>query len=105
MKPYKKLLPFELGKFQALLLGLFGILLGIVYSFGGLIYDLITTHTVNFGTLLAFQALLAMPIIFGTFGFFLGIIEAFLYNLVAKYFVWIRQYLISINSLKDNKDE
>jgi hypothetical protein len=35
---------------------------------------------------LAFGALIGMPIIFATFGFIVGLIEAFLYNLFARWF-------------------
>ena len=56
-----------------------GLIAGILYSFGGAIYDLLTT-----GTALAFLALIGMPILFATFGFMVGLIEAFLYNLFAR---------------------
>ena len=61
-----------------------GLIAGILYSFGGVIYDLLTTGTVNWGTALAFLALIGMPILFATFGFMVGLIEAFLYNLFAR---------------------
>jgi len=74
------------AKFQGFLLLLLGGIAGILYSFGGLIYDLFITGTVNWGTALAFFALLGMPIIFGVFGFFIGILEAILYNMFASQF-------------------
>lgn len=49
-----------------------GILLGILYSFGGLIVDLFTMG-LNYGTLLAFGALIGMPLIFGASGLAVGI--------------------------------
>ena len=61
-----------------------GLIAGILYSFGGAIYDLLTSGTVNWGTALAFLALIGMPILFATFGFLVGLIEAFLYNLFAR---------------------
>ncbi len=48
-----------------------GLVCGVLYSFGGLVVDLLTIG-LNWGTVLAFGALVGMPIIFGTFGFFLG---------------------------------
>ena len=48
-----------------------GLLLGIVYSIGGLFADLATTG-LNGGTALAFLALVGMPAIFATIGFACG---------------------------------
>lgn len=62
-----------------------GLIAGILYSFGGAIYDLLTSGTVNWGTALAFLALIGMPILFATFGFLVGLIEAYLYNLFASW--------------------
>jgi hypothetical protein len=45
-----------------------GLLCGVLYSFGGLVVDSLTTG-LNWGTMMAFMALVGMPIIFGTFGF------------------------------------
>lgn len=63
-----------------------GLVAGILYSFGGAIYDVLTTGSVNLGTALAFLALIGMPIIFAAFGFIVGLIEAVLYNLFAGWF-------------------
>ena len=52
-----------------------GLICGVLYSFGGLVIDLLTIG-LNRGTLLAFGALVGMPVIFGTFGFFLGALIA-----------------------------
>ncbi len=38
------------------------------------------------GTALAFLALIGMPITFAAFGFVVGLIEAFLYSLFAKWY-------------------
>jgi hypothetical protein len=48
-----------------------GLVCGVLYSVGGLFYDL---HTVglNWGTAMAFMALVGMPVILGTFGFICG---------------------------------
>lgn len=67
--------------FQSLLLGLVGLLLGILYSVGGFFYDLLIEGSVNQGTALAFLALLGMPLIGICLGFFLGLVEAVLFNI------------------------
>lgn len=60
------------ARLQAVLFVLVGFLFGILYSFGGAIYDLYSSGTVNSGTGLAFLALIGMPIIFSAFGNILG---------------------------------
>jgi hypothetical protein len=79
-----RVLPF--ARFQAVLVAHLGLVAGITYSFGGLIYDLVTTGSVNLGTALAFGALLGMPVTFAAFGFVVGIVEALLFNLFARWF-------------------
>ena len=74
------------AKFQAFMTGLLGVVAGILYSFGGLIYDLAVSGSVNWGTALAFLALIGMPVIFWAFGFLAGVFEALLYNLYASKF-------------------
>ena len=53
-----------------------GLVCGVLYSFGGLIVDLLTTG-LNWGTAMAFGALIGMPVIFGASGFLLGALLAF----------------------------
>lgn len=83
--------------FQAILIGLIGLLCGILYAFGGLIIDLLVTFGVlsseamstpglSIGTVFAFGALIGMPLIFVVGGFLLGVLEAFLYNLFQRWF-------------------
>ena len=90
-----KINPFSFARFQAVLGALLGLIAGIFYSFGGLIIDTLVTlgwvttsetPGLSLGTVLAFGALIGMPIIFATFGFIVGLIEAFLYNLFARWF-------------------
>ena len=50
-----------------------GLACGVLYSVGGLFYDLYTTG-LNGGTAMAFGALIGMPLIFGTFGFLVGLL-------------------------------
>lgn len=86
---------FSFAKFQAFLFSLVGLLAGILYSFGGLIIDTMVslnlmtseeTAGLGYGTILAFMALIGMPLIFGIIGLLAGILEAFLYNTVVKWF-------------------
>lgn len=86
---------FSFAKFQAFLFSLVGLLAGIIYSFGGLVIDTLVslglmtsdeTAGLSYGTILAFLALIGMPLIFGIVGFLAGIVEAFLYNKVVKWF-------------------
>jgi len=92
MKRIKKL---NFAKFQALLFALLGLVAGIIYSFGGLVYDAAislgwlaseSSSGISGGTLLAFGAIIGMPIIFAVIGFVLGLIEAMLYNIMVKFF-------------------
>ena len=83
-----------MAKLQAVFLALAGLIAGIVYSFGGALYDVLvsigwitsgSTPGVGYGTALEFFALLGMPIIFAAIGFLTGLIEAILYNLFARW--------------------
>jgi hypothetical protein len=71
------------AKLQAILMAFLGLIAGILYSFGGALYDL-STGGFSSGTALAFMALVGMPVMFALFGFFVGGIGAFLYNLALK---------------------
>jgi len=53
-----------------------GLACGLFYSVGGFFYDLFTLG-LNWGTLMAFGAIVGMPVVFGAFGFCLGAIGAF----------------------------
>ena len=74
-----------MAKLQAIIMAFAGLIAGILYSFGGFVYEAVT-GSLNSGTALAFLALIGMPITFATFGFIAGAIGAFLYNLVAGWF-------------------
>ena len=86
MAKLKKIRIFSLAKLQGILFSYVGLLCGIFYSFGGFIYDLATTGSLNLGTALAFFALIGMPLIFASFGFIVGLILAVLYNLFSRLF-------------------
>jgi len=73
-------------KFQAVLMAGVGLIAGILYSFGGAIYDVLNTGSANLGTALAFLALVGMPIVFAAIGGMVGLVEAVLYNLLARRF-------------------
>ena len=72
------------AKLLAILMAFIGLICGILYAFGGFFYELLT-GTLNFGTVLAFGALIGMPISFAMFGFIAGGIGAIGYNLVARW--------------------
>ncbi|NND16148.1 MAG: hypothetical protein HKN89_07465 [Eudoraea sp.] len=97
MKKIKKLQIFPFALFQGTLTGLIGAVCGILYSIGGFLIDAGVslgwvsgetweTPGLSYGTVLAFGALIGMPLIFAVVGFVAGIIEAFLFNLVANWF-------------------
>ena len=87
MTKLKNINLLSFGKFQALLFTLLGLLAGILYAFGGFAIDALVsagwvsseiaqTPGISYGTLLAFGALIGMPVIFAACGFVAGIVEA-----------------------------
>ena len=80
MAKLKKIDIFRLAKFQSVLLSLIGLIAGVIYSFGGALYDFMTIG-INTGTVLAFLALVGMPLLFAATGFIIGIFEAILLNI------------------------
>ena len=86
MARLKKVRLLSLAKLQGILFAYVGLLCGILYSFGGFIYDLVTTGSLNLGTALAFFAIVGMPLSFAFFGFIAGVILAVLYNLFSRVF-------------------
>ena len=74
-----------MAKLHAVIMAVAGLIAGILYSFGGLIYDLFTIG-LNGGTALAFFALIGMPVLFAAFGFIAGAVGAILYNFAARWF-------------------
>ena len=75
-----------LAKMQAVIMASAGLIAGILYAFGGAVYDVLTTGSVNLGTALAFLALIGMPVVFAAIGFVVGAIGAPLYNWAAGWF-------------------
>ena len=99
MEKVKQLKILSTAKFAAVIGGFAGLGAGILYSFGGLIIDTLvsigwitTTETpgLSFGTVLAFGALIGMPLIFAVFGFVAGMVGAYLYNKTSKWFGGIK---------------
>jgi hypothetical protein len=84
MAQLKKIYVLSLAKFLGIVLGIAGLIAGILYGIGGAIIDLFTTG-LNWGTALALQALIVMPIIFAIPGFIAGVIIAVSYNLISRW--------------------
>jgi len=76
------------GKLVASILGMAGLAAGLLYSGVGAIYDAATTG-LNTGTVLAFLAILTMPILGAIAGFVGGVAGAVIYNLSTGWFVGI----------------
>ncbi len=72
----------SLAKPFAAALAFLGFIAGVLYAVGGAIYDVLKGQ-VGSGTVLAFFAIIGMPILFATFGLIVGAIGAFLNNRVA----------------------
>ncbi len=68
-----KILPtaIKVAKWMAYL----GLVCGVIYSVGGLVVDMLTIG-LNWGTAMAFMAIVGMPVIFGTVGLLLGALIA-----------------------------
>ena len=90
----KKIKVLSYSRLQTTIGLLLGLLAGIIYSFGGLIIDALvslgwitTSETLglSYGTLLAFGALIGMPLIGGLVGFATGILGAIIYNWLARW--------------------
>lgn len=79
------------AKFLAVLGVLIGFLCGLFYSVGGFLIDALVsmeflssgtygTPGLSYGTLLAFGALIGMPLLLGAAGFLLGLVAGLLFN-------------------------
>ena len=91
----EKLSLFSSAKLLILVFGLLGFACGIYYSFGGLFIDIMVslgwltakkmeTPGLSKGTLLAFGALVVMPMIGMVFGFVSGLLGAWSYNICSN---------------------
>ena len=90
----KKLISvLSIANYHAQIIGSIGIIAGFLYAFGGVLVDISvtadfieTTETpgLSFGTVLAFGALIGMPLIFSLFGYGIGLIDGLAFNLLKK---------------------
>lgn len=89
----KKSIIIQLAKLQAILVGFIGLLLGVIYSFGGLIIDILVsldwyqsceTPGLSRGSIFAFGALVAMPLLFGITGFVIGLVQGLIITVFIK---------------------
>ena len=80
MKELKAIEPVSLGKILAVIMAVFGFFAGIAVAVG-----LSSTLGVP-GVFGGVASIIVMPIVFAIMGFVIGVIEAFVYNIVAKKF-------------------
>ncbi len=76
----KKICLIPFARFQAVIFALLGVLAGLIYAVGGLIYDLASASTPNTGTTLAFLALTGMPILLALAGLLCGLVGGWIFN-------------------------
>ena len=72
------------GKVLAKWMSLLGLLLGLLYSIGGLIADLLTIG-LNAGTAMAFGAVLILPVLCGILGIVIGFLAELITIIARKY--------------------
>lgn len=75
----KKLSVFWCAVGGGVVMGFVGLAAGILYSVGGFLYELLTWN-LNRGTLLAFGAIIGMPVVFVPFGVVAGALLALAVN-------------------------
>jgi len=73
------------AKILTVLMGIVGLILGLVYSIGGAIYDVIVGQVSWGGTGLAFAAIPGMTAMFAGGGLAAGIIAPLVYNLLVRW--------------------
>ena len=78
------------AKFLTVMMGIVGLILGIIYSVGGAIYDIIVGQVSWGGTGLAFAAIPGMTAMFAVGGLAVGIVAPLAYNLFARWVGGIR---------------
>ena len=64
-------------------MALIGLFFGVVYSVGGLVWDLLTVG-LNAGTAMAFGALIGMPLLFGAVGWVCGLLGGLFVQAINK---------------------
>ena len=89
MKKLKKIDVLSFAKFQTVLMAMVGLLVGVVFSFFGFIWQAFAGRFIEAGNTmppfaagLGMAALIILPVIYAVVGFFSGLIGAALFNLV-----------------------
>ena len=77
----KKIGVLSLAKLHGILIAVFGLIVGLIYGFLGVIFGLVSGSIGIAG--LGIASIIFLPIMYGVFGFVIGALMAFLYNLVA----------------------
>ncbi len=73
------------AKVLTIMMGIVGLILGLAYSVGGAIYDVIVGQVSWGGTGLAFAAIPGMTVMFASGGLAAGIIAPLIYNLLVRW--------------------
>ena len=84
MVEIKRIGVLSMAKIQALVMGVMGILLGLIYAIMGIFYG-VTNNSFLIGFGLGVLAIILVPLMYGGFGFVCGAFGAFVYNLIAKW--------------------
>jgi len=71
------------GKVLVKQMSLFGLLIGLLYSIGGLIADLLTIG-LNAGTAMAFGAIITLPVLCGILGMVIGLLAELIIIITKK---------------------
>lgn len=82
MKKDTRLSLIALTKLHVIVFTFVGLLAGILYSFGGLVYDA-AMGSLGYGTVLAFGALIGMPMIGAIVGIVARIVEWLLFRIAS----------------------
>lgn len=90
MTELKRIGILSTAKFLTVMMGIVGLILGIIYSVGGAIYDVIVGQVSWGGTGLAFAAIPGMTAMFAGGGLAVGIVAPLGYNLFARWVGGIR---------------
>ena len=85
MREVKHIEILSSAKFVTTLMGIVGLILGILYSVGGAIYDVIVGQVSWGGTGLAFAAIPTMTGMFAGTGLAVGITAPLIYNLLSRW--------------------
>jgi hypothetical protein len=78
----KRIDPLTTAKLEALLMGIFGLIIGFVYGIFGAAFGAIGGSAL-IGAGIGIAAIILLPIMYAVIGFLAGLIGAALYNLVA----------------------